>query len=160
MERGPAAANGAAPPAVDRPRGGPERLAGSRPFAVLVVLLLLSGCAAQRPDERPARIVRLDMFDGSFRPAELTISSPETVLFVFTNRGTVDHEFFLADDNSHARYEEALQRGEERDPSAVTVAPGRTGEFSNYFRLPGTVVIACHMPGQFDAGMRLLVNVS
>lgn len=131
-----------------------------RPFAVLAVLLLLAGCGAQPAGERPQRIIRLDMFDGSFQPAELTISSPEAILFVFTNHGTVPHEFFLADDDAHARYDESLQRGEKRPSTAVVVPTGRTAEFSTYFSSPGTVVIACHMPGQFEAGMRLPVNVT
>lgn len=131
---------------------------------MLVVALLLAvgtvGCGVQRDGERPERIIRLDMFDGSFSPREITINSPEAVLFVFSNRGTVPHEFFLADDALQSLYEQSVQRGEKRPPFAVVVPPGNTAEFSNYFGLPGTVQIACHLPGFFQQGMRLPVTVT
>lgn len=138
-----------------------DRWPALRLLGVLAVLLLLAAaCAPQGDGERPERIIRMDMFDGGFQPVELTISSPEAVLFVFRNRGTVPHEFFLGDDITQARYEEALQRGEKRPSFTVVVAPGRTGEFSYYFGVPGMVTIACHMPGQFQSGMRLRVTVT
>lgn len=44
--------------------------------------------------------------------------------------------------------------------NTVEVRPGETGELTVTFDKPGDVVIGCHQPGHYEAGMRATVAVS
>ncbi|MEA2686994.1 MAG: hypothetical protein QOE93_2189, partial [Actinomycetota bacterium] len=43
--------------------------------------------------------------------------------------------------------------------AVVEVAPGRTGSLVYRFDQPGPVLIGCHEPGHYEAGMRGIVEV-
>jgi uncharacterized cupredoxin-like copper-binding protein len=43
---------------------------------------------------------------------------------------------------------------------ALTVQPGKTRELEHTFDEAGEVLIGCHQPGHYDAGMKVTVTVS
>lgn len=124
------------------------------------------------------RSIAVTMTDNAFRPAEVRASKGETVRFTFTNRGTVDHEAILGDDHVQSEHHEQMTRstgttgsadhedpgtdhhGGDTDGGAVTVAPGAVGELTHTFTESGTLLLGCHEPGHWEAGMKADVIVS
>lgn len=100
--------------------------------------------------------------DLAFDPAELTVTAGETITFRIVNDGTIIHDFTLGDEATQQQHEEEMaEMGEmaSDQPNAVTVAAGETKELTWTFTQPGTVVIDCHQPGHYDAGMKGLITV-
>ena len=129
--------------------------------------------------------VDIDMVDNAFEPNTLTVGAGETVRFVFTNTGAVDHDAFIGDAAAQADHEEEMraaedegsgddmdmgsegtdmgdksEKGSDDAEDGITVAPGETGELTHTFTEPGTLEIGCHEPGHYDAGMKVTVTVS
>ena len=94
-------------------------------------------------------------------PADLTVKAGETITFRIVNEGTIAHDFTLGDETTQDRHEQEMAEvGMEHDqPNAVTVAAGETKELTWTFVQPGTVLVGCHQPGHYDAGMKGLITV-
>lgn len=99
--------------------------------------------------------------DLAFIPADLTVTAGETITFRIVNEGTVAHDFTLGDETTQERHErEMAEMGMEHDqPNVVTVAAGETKELTWTFVQPGIVLVGCHQPGHYDAGMKGLITV-
>ncbi len=108
------------------------------------------------------RIVEVSMTEFAFEPERVDISAGETVRFIITNNGAIDHEFRLS--NAH-RIEEHLESGhddhgegghhEEDGDVFVELEPGATGEITVTFPKDMGIYteIACLLPGHYEAGM-------
>jgi len=48
---------------------------------------------------------------------------------------------------------------EHDEPSKITLDPGQQGEIVWQFTQPGTVDLACLIPGHYEAGMRGAIHV-
>lgn len=167
-------------------------------ITVGVVALLAAACGdddsdnsltsdSTTPGDAAARTVDIDMVDNAFEPSALDVAAGETVLFVFTNTGAVDHDAFIGDAAAQAEHEEEMSAGEgggsgddmdmgsdsadmdghesemgseDEAEHGITVAPGETGELTHTFTEPGTLELGCHEPGHYDAGMKVTVTVS
>lgn len=149
---------------------------------VLAVLLagvaLVAACGsddgendtADGRDASAARTVEIEMGDTAFEPETIEARPGETVRFLFTNTGTVDHEAYIGDANAQADHEEQMQEaaqeghggehGDAQREDAVTVEPGDTGELTYTFDDAGTIEIGCHQPGHYEAGMKATVEVA
>lgn len=96
--------------------------------------------------------------DFTFDPADLTVTAGETITFVVTNTGVIPHDFTLGDaatqDAHDAEMLEMMASGEmHEEPNAVVVGPGETAELTWTFTEAGQVLIGCHQPGHYAAGM-------
>lgn len=102
--------------------------------------------------------------DFAFDPAAYEVSAGQTVKFVMTNNGVVEHEFRLS--NEH-RIEEHLAAGhedhddegdhhEEGGDRFVLAQPGETVELIMTFPEDTTLYteVACLLPGHYEAGMK------
>jgi uncharacterized cupredoxin-like copper-binding protein len=92
----------------------------------------------------------------AFDPASIDVRAGETVEFVVTNDGAVDHEFVLGDEVFQAAHEGEMagMGGTMPDePNAVSLAPGQTKRVIWTFTKPGSVLYGCHVPGHYPAGM-------
>ena len=97
-----------------------------------------------------------------FEPKRIDIKQGETIRFVVRNSGKVKHEMVLgsmAELKKHAALMMKFPEMEHDDPNAVSVAPGKTGEFAWAFTKPGTFDFACLVPGHFEAGMKGRIRV-
>lgn len=101
-----------------------------------------------------------------FEPADLTVARGETVTFRVTNAGIALHDFTLGDaatQEEHAAMmatmgaDAAHMAGE---PNTVLIAVGETRELTWTFTEPGEVLIGCHQPGHYEAGMKATVTVT
>ena len=72
------------------------------------------------------------MVDIAFQPDAIEVTRGETVRFVFTNNGDVDHDAFIGNRDAQAEHEDEMRAagdghgGGHGDESAVTVEPGES----------------------------------
>lgn len=99
----------------------------------------------------------------AYEPGELTFERGETVRFIVTNTGYLDHEIVFDTHEEIMDHAELMMNHPDMrhdDPNALTLAPGETGELIWTFSQAGTFQYACLIPGHMDAGMHgpLTVN--
>ena len=107
------------------------------------------------------RVIEIDANDNlTFDASEITVSAGETITFRITNTGNIAHDFTLGDqetqDEHEAEMAEMMENGETMshdDPNTVVLAAGETNELTWHFSEAGTVLIGCHQPGHYAAGM-------
>ena len=120
------------------------------------------------PRASGARTVAVEMRDIAFSPERVEVRPAQTVRFRFTNVGKVKHDAFVGDQAAQDAHE-AEMRGQDSmggmnhgsggDEEGITVDPGKTGELTHTFRSAGSLLIGCHQPGHYAAGMRVTVDV-
>lgn len=102
----------------------------------------------------------------AFQPAEHEVAAGEVVTFRITNTGDLEHEFVLGDEQAQQQMGEQMDEGDDGHAhsgemsNAVTVHAGEEAELT--WRFPDdavTVLIGCHVPGHWEAGMRGSVTV-
>ncbi len=153
------------------------------PRAIGALALLLAGtlaaCGGDDSSGSPAsdgETVEVVMRDNEFDPATITVAAGAEVTFRFRNEGKLRHEGLIGSadvqeehaadmaegSDDHDDGEEAMD-GMDHDESeapAVTVEPGATGEITHRFTEAGEVLIGCHEPGHYQAGMKATVEVA
>lgn len=95
-------------------------------------------------------------------PATMTVPVGVPVTFSVTNSGTVDHEFYLGDEDAQAEHEKEMSEmgGMTHDePEGIAVKPGETKELTYTFAEPGETLAGCHVVGHYGAGMKAAITV-
>ena len=102
-----------------------------------------------------------------FTPSSIEVRAGETIRFVVHNAGKTEHEMVLGSDAEIREHAEAMKQGASHHDdhshgsgAAITVPAGQKGELVVKFDQPGTVQMACLIPGHYEAGMRGTVKVS
>lgn len=139
-----------------------QRLVG-----ILAAIVIVSGCEGGTTESPPPtdglREIKVELTDGlRIRPDVLNVAAGETVRFVVTNAGSVDHELFIGDEIAQeAHAEEMAANGGRLEDSANGVGVGpRTREALVFtFAEAGSLVAGCHLPGHFGAGMRATIAI-
>lgn len=145
---------------------------------VLVALLALVGaaCGGEGGQEAPegtapagVRTVRIEMRDIAFSPDRVEVRAGETVRFVFRNVGKIRHEAFIGDEAAQEAHEMEMREGRSQgtsmtmahagDEGGITVEPGETGELTHSFKAGDQLLIGCHEPGHYEAGMKVVIEV-
>jgi uncharacterized cupredoxin-like copper-binding protein len=140
-------------------------------LAVLIAVLATVAAACGGDDDNSGtdpgtRSIEIAMEDIRFEPDEIEVAAGETVRFVFENNGKVAHDAFIGDEGAQADHEDEMTSDDEGmehgggDEDAITVDPGDTGELTYTFGEPGVLLIGCHQPGHYDAGMIIEVTVT
>lgn len=142
----------------------------SRTAAIATVLLVaLAACSDDAEGagagDDAARTVEVDMVDIAFEPETIEVAAGDTVRFVFTNDGDVAHDAFIGD--AEAQEEHAASMSEDHDghgedaSGGITVEPGETAELTYTFGPDdGGLLVGCHQPGHYDAGMVATIDVT
>ena len=117
-----------------------------------------------------ARDVHLSMVDNAYSPSTVDVEEGETVRFVFHNDGSVRHDAVIGDAaTQHMHEQEVRAAGEAAQAAdamshgpvpAITIEPGQTGELVHTFDEAGRMIVGCHEPGHYDAGMQISVDVA
>ena len=95
--------------------------------------------------------------DFSFEPAELSVAPGETVTLRVVNRGSLAHDFTLGDQATQDEHEAEMAEMADMahdEPNVMTIPAGETIELTWGFQESETVLIGCHQPGHYDAGMK------
>lgn len=101
----------------------------------------------------------------AFEPAEYEVATGEVVTFRISNTGDMEHEFVLGDEQAQQQMADEMAEDDGHGHSgemsnAVTIHPGEEAELT--WRFPDeatTVLVGCHVPGHYEAGMRGTVTV-
>jgi uncharacterized cupredoxin-like copper-binding protein len=119
------------------------------------------------------RTVEIEMVDIAFKPGSVAVERGETVRFVFSNSGAATHDAVIGDQAAQDAHEEEMRAAGQADDGmgdmghastdeggAITVEPGETGELTHTFSAGDQLLIGCHEPGHYDAGMKVSVDVA
>ena len=144
-----------------------------RRTAILVgaVGVLLSACSSGAPDSSttpPARTVELTMTEQmTFEPARIEVRGGESIRFVVRNMSNQAHEVYIGNERQqqmHATEHSALAPAEQTTSDhigfGVHVAPFGNGALAVKFDGPYELLIGCHYPGHYQAGMRAVIEVT
>ena len=110
------------------------------------------------------RTIDIDAADDfSFDPDNIDVEVGETVTFRVTNAGKQPHDFTIGDsdtqDDHDAEMADMSMDGMGADDAnAMTLDPGQTKETWT-FTEAGDVLMGCHIPGHYAAGMRGSITI-
>ncbi|MDN3519047.1 cupredoxin family protein [Aquisalimonas lutea] len=107
------------------------------------------------------RTIRIDAADIEFDRQKIEVEAGETIRFVITNTGQLDHDFTLGTPAMQRAHQEEMRemmaeggmQGHD-DPNAVMLEPGQTKELIWRFAEADELEFACNVPGHYEAGMR------
>jgi uncharacterized cupredoxin-like copper-binding protein len=151
----------------------------------IVTVLALAGCGQDKSTSTGAsgRVVDVTMTDNAFAPGNLQVTKGETVTFRFHNKGAAVHEAVIGDNAMQAEHHEKMTNatapGNTMMGSTMTtmamghggmdsdagesdetiVQPGQMAEMKHTFTESGNLLIGCHEPGHWEAGMKASVTV-
>jgi len=113
------------------------------------------------------RVIEITTNDNfSFDPDALTVKAGEVITFRVTNHGQIPHDFTLGDAATQDEHEEEMQNmaGSDGmgmgDPNAFALEPGETKEMTWRMTDAGEILMGCHQPGHYAAGMRGTIAIS
>jgi uncharacterized cupredoxin-like copper-binding protein len=141
------------------------RLLTALPVAVLLVAGACGNPSHQGghadSSSKADRTVEVEMKDFAFSPANFQVKKGETVTFRFNNPTTLLHEAVIGDESVQAEHEKAMDEhgGHPKEGKVVEVAAGKTAELTYTFAKDGTLLVGCHQPGHYEAGMKAAVTV-
>ena len=121
--------------------------------------------AAGRPGntKKISRTIKITALDIKYDKPEIKVKAGETIKFVLTNAGKLRHEFMIGDTKEQREHAEMMKQMPDMvhaDANMITVEPGQTKNLVWQFTKAGTVEIACHIPGHYEAGMKSKVTVA
>ena len=136
----------------------------------MLTVVALAGLAAavaacSGGDSGADRTVPVRMFDDMrYEPDRFDVNAGDTVSFEVTNSGEVRHEFFIGTTDEHRQHAVEMRERDHADeahanPAAVSVEPGATGTLEYTFDEAGELLIGCHEPGHYEAGMVAPITV-
>jgi len=126
--------------------------------AIAVVLIACSGGDT-------SRTISVRMFDDlRYDPDQFDVNVGQTVSFEVRNSGQVAHEFFIGTLDEHRDHAEEMRQSDHAaeahvNPSGVTLDPGESGSLTYTFAEPGEMLVGCHEPGHYEAGMVAPITV-
>jgi uncharacterized cupredoxin-like copper-binding protein len=91
----------------------------------------------------------------AFAPDRIPIRPGETVRFVVSNEGQVEHEFVIGTREELVQHAMVMTHGGMREDTsrAIRVIPGQTKELVFTFGSATDLGFACLVPGHYPAGM-------
>jgi len=121
-------------------------------------------------------VVEITMEDNRFVPDQVELVKGESVTFRFANDGTVRHEAVFgsaAEQDGHADEMTDQPHGMDHASSptstesttstpapVMNVDPGETAELPYTAPASGEILIGCHEPGHWEAGMKATVKLT
>lgn len=109
------------------------------------------------------RVIEIETNDAlKFEPADITVAAGETITFRLTNNGSVVHDFTLGDQTTQDEHEAEMSEMDgmaHDEPNVATIPAGETAELTWTFDGEDTVLIGCHQPGHYAAGMTGQITV-
>ena len=103
------------------------------------------------------RVIEIETNDAlRFEPADITVAPGETVTFRLSNDGSVVHDFTLGDQATQDEHEAEMSEMDgmaHDEPNVATIPAGETAELAWTFGDEGIVLVGCHQPGHYAAGM-------
>mgnify|MGYP001812757485 CR=1 FL=1 len=124
----------------------------------------VSAPAGELGTEAAPRDIVVTMTDAlRFDPGTIAVHEGETIRFLLENPTVAPHDFTLGDMDAQMHHHEEMSAGMGHEhggegaagmPGAVSLDAGESAEVIATFDEPGEVLIGCHVPGHWEAGMR------
>lgn len=136
---------------------------------IIAVTLGFTACGNGESATSPTATKTIDvaMTDNEFIPGSFDVTTGQKVVFRFINDGKLDHEALLGTEAEQADHEAEMGGGTSMKgmvhggvAEAVTVKPGETATLTRTFDTVDTMIIGCHEPGHYAAGMKATINVT
>ena len=128
-------------------------------------LLLLAGCAASAPAGSAAREIEVTIDGYHFVPDHVEVRQGESVRFLVSNPDDIAHELYIGTIQEQAARREEGAMAPSND--AVThfgygiyLPAFSDGEFDYVFNSDADLLIGCHLPGHWEAGMVATIAVA
>jgi uncharacterized cupredoxin-like copper-binding protein len=106
----------------------------------------------------PVTVV-VDIEHSRFLPSYLRVEAGTEVRFVVSNGDPINHELIVGPPDVHARHRNGTEAYHPPKPGELSLGPDEQGVTTYVFNEPGTVELACHLPGHYDFGMRGEIEV-
>ncbi len=96
-----------------------------------------------------------------FAPDSITVKAGEEVTFLVKNEGVIVHEFFVGTDEEQVDHAAEMAAGgmSHGHDNALSLKAGERGSLTMTFAQAGSLLIGCHEPGHYDAGMKATLTV-
>ena len=109
-----------------------------------------------------SRTVRIEARDTVYNVKQVQVRAGETIKFVVTNNGKIDHEFGIASGKEHEEHREMMKQMPDMKhdaPNVVSLKPGETKEVIWKFGKDTNVEFSCNIPGHAEQGMKGVFRV-
>jgi uncharacterized cupredoxin-like copper-binding protein len=112
------------------------------------------------PPSAEIPVVMLDTM--RFEPDPMTVKAGVEVTFVVKNDGAAVHEFFVGTEEEQAEHAEEMAMGgmSHGHDNALSLKGGETGTLKMTFAKSGSLLVGCHEPGHYEAGMKAALTVA
>lgn len=111
-------------------------------------------------------VVEVVMDEFSYAPRRVEVPAGRPVVFEVVNVGAVDHELVIGDEHAQDEAEREMASGEvaaghshEGRVPSLYLEPGERGTLEATFDEPGTLLLGCHVPGHWAAGMKGFLDI-
>ena len=96
-----------------------------------------------------------------FVPDPITVKAGKPITFVVRNTGLIVHEFFVGTEAEQVDHAAEMAMGEmsHGHDNALSVEAGETGSLTMTFAEAGSLLVGCHEPGHYHAGMKATLTV-
>jgi uncharacterized cupredoxin-like copper-binding protein len=114
--------------------------------------------AAPALGPEPVTVI-VDIEHSRFLPDYVRVVEGTEVRFVLRNGDPINHELIVGPASVHDRHRNGTEAYHPPKSGELSVGPDGQGVTSYVFHDPGTVEMACHLPGHYSFGMRGEVEV-
>ncbi len=144
--------------------------------AATIATLVLAACGTQGSTDNTAppsgdgkKVIEVTMTDMAFTPTTIAVKAGETVTLRFRNDGQIVHEAVVgdaalqqehADEMAAMGTSDTMNHGSSDEAAPLVVKPGQTGELTFTAVAAGGLLIGCHQPGHWEAGMKASIDVT
>jgi uncharacterized cupredoxin-like copper-binding protein len=95
-----------------------------------------------------------------YEPGAMAVRSGVPVTFVVSNGGVIEHEFFIGTEAQQLEHAaEMASGGHHGHGNALSLAPGATDSLTVSFAAAEALLVGCHVPGHYEAGMVATLTV-
>ena len=126
--------------------------------------IVIMGAGLVLGTQEAPRDIAITMTDElRFDPGTIAVHQGETIRFLIENPTVAPHDFTLGDMDAQMHHHEEMsagnghahgETGEDALPGAVALDPGASAEVIATFDEAGEILVGCHVPGHWEAGMR------
>lgn len=114
-------------------------------------------------EQQVDRVIEVEATDAMrFIHDSLEVKSGETIKFVISNTGVIDHEFSIGTKAEHKAHSKMMMANPDMHHgpggSSITIAPNTTETLIWTFKQVDEVEVACNIPGHYQAGMHSKVR--
>ena len=121
---------------------------------------------APSQDPNAPLVIKVRMDEFSFSPSRMSAPAGRLIRFEVVNSGVAPHEFLVGDEHAQEEAEREMAKGgaadghSHGDTLSIYLDAGETGVLETTFEAPVELLVGCHVPGHWAAGMKGTLTVT